>query len=81
MQPYSEVNQQQGGIEIREGRGAPCPAEGREFAASLFVPTSRLILLATGRAEAPTEEAAGRLRIEGDRARAEALMAVLFRPI
>ena len=40
-----------------------------------------MILLATGRAGQSERERAGRLRIEGDRQKAEALMRAVFRPI
>jgi len=68
------------GMDIRENRAAPCPPEGRDFAARLFAPASDMVLLATGRADPAAKERAGALRIEGDRARAGALMGILFRP-
>jgi len=68
------------GMKIRAGRAALRSGEGNAFDVRTSAPASDLILLTTGRADAAAKEAAGRLRIEGDRKKAEALAAVLFQP-
>ncbi|MBI3126444.1 MAG: maleylpyruvate isomerase family mycothiol-dependent enzyme [Candidatus Tectomicrobia bacterium] len=66
-------------LEAREG--ALALVSGDAFDARLGAGTGDMLLLLTGRADPAAREAQGRLRVEGDRARAEALMRAVFRPI
>ena len=67
-------------LEAREGALLPAPGAG-SWDVRLRTPAGGTILLATGRAGQSERERAGRLRIEGDRQKAEALMRAVFRPI
>ncbi len=67
-------------LEIRAERAASDDPGDGAFDARFFTSASDIILLTTGRADLRAKEAAGRLRVEGDRARAEALLDVLCRP-
>jgi uncharacterized protein (TIGR03083 family) len=67
-------------LKIEGGRAAPKSAQGVNFQAQFFAPAGDLILLTTGRAALSAKQSAGRLRIEGDRIKADALLGVLCRP-
>ncbi len=68
------------GIACRDGKAEAVPAEGGDFAAEVSIGAGEFILLSSGRADPAAKEAAGRLRIEGDRAPADKLLEVLSRP-
>lgn len=68
------------GLEIQSGKAASFPDEGGPYEARLSASASDLLLLSNGRADAGARESAGRLRVEGNRDKAESLMSVLFRP-
>ena len=62
-----------------EKASALSEAEG-EFDVSLFAPASDMILMATGRADIDAKEATGAFRIEGETAKARALIPAIFFP-
>ena len=68
------------GLRVKEGRAVLCSADGVVFDAGIFASGSDLVLITTGRSGAEAKEAAGRLRLEGDRDKARALLRALGRP-
>ena len=67
-------------FEAQDGALLPAPGAGG-WDVRLRAPAGEMILLVTGRAGQAERERAGRLQIEGDRQKAEALMRAVFRPI
>lgn len=67
-------------LEARDGALLPAPGAGG-WDARLRAPAGDMVLLVTGRAGRAEREGAGRLLVEGDRKKAEALMRAVFRPI
>ena len=68
------------GLAWEEGRAVVCPGDADGFTAEISAPRSDLLLLTSGRAKPAEKEAAGKLRIEGDRAAAEVVLGVLCAP-
>jgi len=68
-------------LEARGGALLPAPGAERDFDVRLRAPAGDMVLLVTGRADPAGRESAGRLLVEGDREKAEALMRAVFRPI
>jgi uncharacterized protein (TIGR03083 family) len=62
------------------GRAGPVSPDVGEFDARIFSSAGDILLLTTGRADLDARMAAGRLRIEGDGQKAEALLRALCRP-
>jgi uncharacterized protein (TIGR03083 family) len=67
-------------MEIRAGKAALLGDAGERHDALLSASASDLILLVCGRAPIPERIAAGRLGIQGDRAKADVLIESVFRP-
>lgn len=67
-------------LEARDGALLLAPEAGG-FDVRLRASVSDMLLLVSGRADPAARESAGRLLVEGDRKRAEALMRAVFRPI
>lgn len=72
---------QKSAIEIRNGKAVDCTEEKNEFDVSFFATASDFLLLVSGRGTIPEKEKTGDFRIEGDRAKAEAIIPSLFFPI
>ncbi len=68
-------------LEIRNGEGVDCTGAKSNFDASFFATASDFLLLVSGRGTIPEKEKSGDFRIEGDRAKADALIPTLFFPI
>lgn len=62
------------------GVAAPTSPEAGEFDARIYSSSSDIVLLTTGRADYAEKKRAGRLRVEGDAEKADALMRSLCKP-
>ncbi len=67
-------------IEIRDQKAALRPIANGSADVKLSAPASDMILLASGRSGIGAKRSAGALQIEGDAAKAEAFMKILFNP-
>ncbi len=61
-------------------KAVPTPPDEDNFDARLYSSASDIVLLTTGRADYPEIKRAGRLRVEGDEKKADALMRALCKP-
>ncbi len=68
-------------MDIQNGEAVDCTGEKTNFDASFFATASDFLLLVSGRGTVQEKEKSGDLRIEGDRAKADALIPTLFFPI
>lgn len=68
------------GLAWEGGKAVALPGDADGFTAEISASRSDLLLLTAGRADAREKEAAGALRIEGDRAAAETVLGVLSAP-
>lgn len=62
------------------GKAVPIPPEEGDFDARIYSSASDIVLLTTGRAEYMEKKRAGRLRVEEDEGKADALMRALCKP-
>ncbi len=68
-------------MEIQNGEAADCTGANTNYDASFFATASDFLLLVSGRGTIPEKEKSGDFRIEGDRAKADAIIPSLFFPI
>lgn len=67
-------------IRCEGGKAVPTPPDEDNFDARLYSSASDIVLLTTGRADYPEIKRAGRLRVEGNEKKADALMRALCKP-